>query len=275
MRHIALTRLVTFILLFSCMSFIPLKLNFSIFYALLQGHFLAAYIYSYKNINTSLKNFRTLPWFVLILLFSISYWTPYFPLEIFFGVHFVFSEIYLQQFRKISNLQRLFRYIITISIYLILVGPSKYLSWIPIHILYFSISLSLLFLIWIAVRDKNKLSWNLVTYEAMGSLFVFLLPPANILLINVLYFHLFWWILYSFKELSFSWNKKLLFFCAINLGLPAIIFIFTPYPKFFNVSTTTWEGINLLNGLLHITLALVISKSNPDILNRFFQPSVS
>jgi hypothetical protein len=249
---------------------VPIVLSVSIFYAVLFGHYVMQLSYSPRQLKNILGGKKLKVWLILLSLFSLAQFTKFMPMEIFFGIHFLFSEIYSSQFRGMSFQTTSLRTVANICTYSLLMRSAPSFSWIPSSILIAALVASCGWLVVNALRaeKRREIGW-LALYECVGALFAIFLPVGRQQLIDIIFYHLIWWFIFPLKAMP----KKNIARYALETSLITAAFLLLTPASFFGPNDfRAWTFYGTMSGNLHITLSFAISLANPFWINAIFNP---
>ncbi|HMO18064.1 MAG TPA: hypothetical protein PKA63_07495 [Oligoflexia bacterium] len=214
-------------------------------------------------------------WLLLIALFSTAQFSGYLPLELYFGIHFICTEIYIKECNHQSGISRLFHLFTATGMYGVMINQSPVIKIIPLeffYVLFFSGLFCALFVKYIfKVQSMNAWSWFFVLYEITGLVCASAFSLFGYALIeSALFYHIVWWALYPLygtiigKVRNNFFLKYLLISVAVNILFGLLIFIPIANSRMFLL-----ENI-ILFGNLHITISFALSSGQPAFINTFF-----
>lgn len=246
----------------------------SFFNASLLGHYLISAIYSKNQFYEVLRgSIKLRGWLVLIALFSIVQWTPIFIMPVYFGIHFILSEIYNGKWIN-SKTIRFLRWSSSTCLYLLCNRFVSPISSLPMGPLWAIFGASVLGLGCVVIsgsfnRQERAHGLGIVVYEFIGVIGVLSLLAVPHTYRDVLTLHTIWWLIYPFEKLRGVYLWKYLF---ITVATTAIFFVITPAAHTgYSVSLESLFRTGLFLGNIHITLSFVTSPSNPQWIKRLFR----
>lgn len=264
-----LTLIAIRILSFGGMSLLSLRVPFalsqSIFFATLFGHYVVQLVYSPRQLQEGLR--PVAPWrlFALLGTFALANYTRHLPMGLFFGVHFVFSELYTGELRAEGLLPFFSRALTVSATYLLCCAGLPEFASLPRAAL-----LAALLFGFAGLALSGRRHLGLLAYEAVGVPFALLLPQlGRSQLTDIIFVHLVFWFLYPLRRLR---GQALVRYLAITAGLTGAFFAFTPASGLFDIGFPAWALLATLTGNVHITLSFALSASNPGWVRALFQP---
>ncbi len=270
MSYFFLNRLVSFSVVSGFSLGVHRKLMFSIFYAVLFGHYMVQIIYSKKQ-RAALKNSPDPKiWFLVLALIAVAQFTPYLPISVFFGFHFIFSEIYTERFADHDPAIKWFRILTNFSIYSLLLHGAPAIGWIPFSFLYLCLMVGCIGLLYLALRARNDSElWFLLGYELVGAAFAIFLPPNRPQLSDIIFYHLIWWFIFPLRRMR---GKELFSYLFLTVSITGVFFLFTPSANVKPIPLSVLGYYSIVSGNIHIALSFMLSISNPEWINRIFHP---
>jgi hypothetical protein len=254
----------------------------SLFYAVLFGHYVMAVFYSkIRNLDSVRTPDVILPFIFLGLLgFTFSFiQAP--DIALFFGIHHSLTETYAihndlsLDNKKVAKPLSLSRFCLNLALYLCLIRHESGVIIFPVEFLIawalFSFGFFLLSIREVCRSFLLTKVVDLVAFEGVGILITLCLFKAEVKLIDAIFYHLIFWILYPLKgkvKLSNFATKK---YCLTILALTGGFFIFTPRAGFISgITLNDWFQQAMFWGYLHITFSFGFSKLNPAWIRRLF-----
>jgi hypothetical protein len=281
----ALVRVLSFIIVYLTARNSSLEIYFFIFLVFLYTHYLMQIFYSASSISKIIPfklSLDDLPKFLcrailLVILFCVAQYSPWLNMPVYFGLHFLFTEIYAKPLFQNSGLGRFFHYLCCIGIYCFFCRSLVPFSLVPSAV-YLAIYTCGLIGLGSQFFINKKHSSDVITsnlgslffYEVSGVLFFLIPMQHNTPLASIIFYHVCWWIIYPAIRLL---NKEIVFtkwfrfseVLAVVTAFVAVVFLARngTYFRYFKDDILFW-------GNIHITLSFVLSASNPRLINRIF-----
>ena len=286
MDYLVLIRLLSFGGMTLLSLRVPFALSQSVFFAVLFGHYVMQLIYSPRQLQDAAR--PVAPWRIAALLgtFLLTQYTTNLPMAVFFGVHFVFSELYTGKLGTRSQLVFWSRALTVSATYVLCCAALPEFAWMPRNLLLAALVLGFAGLGVALLRSSAegplwaRPELRLIAYEAIGVPFALALPSTGRSeLTDIIFVHLVWWFLYPLPRFFGAGRVRAPAQLGRYLGLTFAItfgfFIFTPAARIFDVGFPPWALLSILTGNIHITLSFALSAANPAWIRLLFQPRAS
>jgi len=267
-----------------------------LFLVLLYAHYLQQIVYSPNVMNamwarSPKANSPTM--FVVRLvfltgLFAIAQFTPYLPIALYFGVHFVLTEVYGQDFYRSNFLERCLHLLSSSSVYALFVHRLEPFNRVPKELYVGLFVAALAGLVFCHFRNRNaglgretKNSLKpLIAYEACAVIFLIWGPRHDTQLANIIFYHVAWWAIYPLKKpfeqllirrpdlskKSLKSNEAIYIYTTVAIS--AALYLMMVQNDRYLLGVLTQDLV--LWGNVHITISFALSSSHPDFINRLF-----
>lgn len=262
------------------------KLFFSAYFAILFCHFVLSFYSSKHQLVEIVKNKKSWPFFLFLVLLSASY--PFYGLPniiLFFGVHHALNDTYLSLHNVKSNKKIghfiLSRFLFNLASYLVILRTIPPIWHIPVGLLEAFLLFSLFIFAYSAyyfreLFDKNQYK-DLILFEAVNIVVVIgsLLFAWKITYVQFVFYHLFLWIFHPFWKMSgdqVHFNSKYL---LASVVFTILFFLITPEAGLFP-QITMEHHLNrqiYIWGAVHVNLTFALSRNNPHWIRSLFARS--
>ncbi len=205
-----------------------------------------------------------------------------------FGIHYVFTEVYLMYDNVMPNRWRDTRALRVASIacnlfayFAAIKAPWFYNNHLVTNFIWTGYAVSGCVFVYQLLRMKNSLSRQQILqagiFETLGLALVILGRFHPISVVSFIYYHILFWILYpSYKMIQHRQIKPLTIFLASNIGLALLFMMISPFSRLpFHLNFTQW--FMLFNGgaLVHIIMSFGITTAQPAWITRIYHPDFS
>ncbi len=254
------------------------------------GHYALAVWYSRQKIKKSLQDGYSATSLVVLFLLSIVAFVYQIPsIVVLFGIHHVFSEIYLcQSFYPHSKSHRSellagARFVFHALGYFIIaysIKPFRYQFLAPYLIAYGIIALLYFALIWVKSERKEKL--DMIGSEFLFVLFILACVHWKMGFWNALFYHFIFWVFFPLQKIAtFSpplreksiktYVVQTIFISALCIAVAYSIDWDQMHPLFFIQTSKSVEVLGAL-GYVHIMISFLLSGMNPNIIKKILGP---
>lgn len=251
------------------------------------AHYFLAVPYSKRYVVDAMKRPSTAAYFMLLIGASVLLASLENPTLLFvaFGIHYVFSEVYLMFENVMPNLwskTKLLRVASIVCNTFVFFASTRSPHFGHKHeaeLFYWSgYVISACVYGYLFFRHRKFLTKDQITnvcaFESLGLAFVMmgLIHPVN--LTNFIFYHVLFWVVYpSWKMVSYKQTKPLMVFLSANIILTGLVVLVAPYsPLPFHF--TEWEFFQFFTwgALVHIVISLGTSAAQPAWITRIFHP---
>ncbi len=281
-------RIVSFFIAFCVpILFVSPKLFAIVLVPLTIAHYFLAVPYSKKHIANVMKRRSTSVYFMTLVAGSLilASQKDANPLFFMFGIHYVFTEVYLMYDNVMPNRWRDTRALRVASI---LCNSFAYFAAIKTHwfhqnhlvsnFIWIGYAVSGCVFVYQLLRMKNSLSRQQILhaciFETLGLALVILGRFHPISVVSFIYYHIVFWILYpSYKMIQHRQIKPLTIFLTSNIGLALVLMMISPLSRLpFHLNFMQW--VMLFNGgaLVHIITSFGMTTAQPGWITRIFHP---
>jgi hypothetical protein len=252
------------------------------------AHYLLAVPYSKKYVDDAMKRPTSGTLFMLLIATSVALAWINVPTMLFiaFGIHYVFSEVYLLYENTLPNQWKNTRAIRMASLVcnsFVYFASTRYPTYghRPQMELFFwtgyVVSACVLtYLIFKARRSLTKDQlMNVFAFESLGLAFVIMGLIHPVSLANFIFYHVVFWLLYPcWKMTSYKQTKPLMIFLGANISLTALIVLLSPYSPlpYHWLSREEFFQWYSWGALVHIIISLGMSTAQPGWITRLFHP---
>ena len=254
------------------------------------AHYLLAVPYSKKFVTDAMSRPTTGTYFMLLIACSIllAWFNPRYLLFVAFGIHFVFSEVYLMFENNLPKLWtatralRISSIVCNIFVYFASTRYPTFGKTAQIEIFYWTgyvVSAAVLACLIFKTRKyltKEQLI-NVCAFETLGLAFVLMGLIHPVSLANFIFYHVVFWVLYpSWKMVSARQTKPLTVYLCANVAVTGLIVALSPYsplPIHF-LSVPEFFSLYVWGALVHIVISLGMSTAQPEWITRIFHPSL-
>lgn len=252
------------------------------------AHYFLAVPYSKKYVVDAMKRPSTATYFMLLIGASVLLASLENPTLLFiaFGIHYVFSEVYLMfenVMPKLWSQTKLLRVASIVCNTFVFFASTRSPHFGHKHeaeLFYWSgyvISACVYGYLLFSHRKfltKEQMT-NVCAFESLGVAFVVmgLIHPVN--LANFIFYHVLFWIVYpSWKMISYKQTKPLMIFVSANIILTGLIVMVSPYSPLPVHCFTQFEFFQFFTwgALVHIVISLGTSAAQPAWITRLFHP---
>jgi hypothetical protein len=251
------------------------------------AHYFLAIPYSKKHIVNVMKRRSTSAYFMGLIAASLILASAKNPNLLFFmfGIHYVFTEVYLLYDNVIPNRWRDTR---ALRIASLVCNMFAYLA--AIRTPWFQHSASLDTFIWTGyavsacvfayqlLRMKNSLTRGQIiqafVFEALGLALVILGHFHPIYVFSFIYYHIIFWILYpSWKMIEFRQFRPLSIFLTSNIVVCGLFMLISPFSRQpIHLNWSQWGMLFNGGALVHIIMSFGITTAQPGWITRIFHP---
>ena len=241
---------------------------FSLYYAVLFGHFLIAFYYSGGTLRGLLGSRRMSPGFAVLMFAAaaLSLWGTVPVLVSVVGLHNALSEAYAPDALGIRNgRSAALRFALSVSVYFGLV------SGVPV----LALSIALLAALCFAERElRASERIARVLGDGLGVALLALLPPRSVTFQDAVFYHCVYWFLFgAVRAASEAPGRPLPRYLAVTGAVTLACLSATPWLKWVpEVGYREWSILTTKAGFIHIVLALGLSRANPGWVYRLFAP---
>ena len=202
-----------------------------------------------------------------------------------FGIHYVFSEVYLMYENVLPN-----RWKDTRALRVSSIVCNTFVYFASIRAPLFNHAHRMEFFNWfgyvvtaaIFVYHLLKIRKSLTreqmlhacAFETLGLAFVITGIMHPISIANFIFYHVLFWVLYpSWKMIEFRQTRALAVFLGSNFALTALFMLLAPYsPLPYHLTQAQWMRIFSAGALVHIIISLGMTNAQPAWITRIFHP---
>lgn len=284
-------RIVSFIIAFCVPIFFVSPMVFgAIAVPLTITHYFLAIPYSKKHIVNVMKRRSTSAYFMALIAGSLILASAKDQNLLFFmfGIHYVFTEVYLMYDNVIPNRWKDTR---ALRIASIICNLFAYFAAIRTPWLHHSQELDTFIWAGYAVsacvfayqllRIKSSLTRGQIiqacVFEALGLALVILGRFHPIYVTSFIYYHIIFWILYpSWKMIEFKQIKPLAIFLSSNIVLCVLFMMVSPFGRQpIHLNFAQWGMLFSGGALVHIIMSFGMTTAQPGWITRIFHPGFS
>lgn len=270
------------LLLFKPMEFAIFSMPLTI------AHYLLAVPYSKKYVVDAMKRPTSGTLFMLLIAASVVLAWINVPTMLFitFGIHYVFSEVYLMYENTLPNQWkntkaiRLASVVCNSFVYFASTRYPTYGHRPQMELFYWTgYAVSACVLTYLIFKARNSLTkeqlMNVFAFESLGLAFVIMGLIHPVSLANFIFYHVLFWVLYpSWRMTSSKQTKPLMVFLGANIALTALIVLLSPYSPlpYHWLSREEFFQWYSWGALVHIIISLGMSTAQPGWITRLFHP---
>jgi hypothetical protein len=281
-------RVISFLIAVCVPLFLFHKLAFSAFVIpLTLAHYFLALPYSKKYVANVMKRRSTSLYFMALIAFAftLSSIDNEKLLVVFFGVHYVFSEVYLMYNNVLPNrwkdtrALRVSSIVCNTFVYLAALRSSFFnhnpqaeiFNWIGYVV-------SACVFVYHLLKIKKSLTREQLVhccaFEILGLAFVIAGIMHPIPVLSFVFYHVLFWVLYpSWKMIEFKQTRSLVVFLGSNIVLTGLFALIGPYsPLALHLNWQQWYRLFSVGALVHIVISLAMTTAQPAWITRIFHP---
>lgn len=251
-------------------------------------HYLLALPYSKKHIVSFMSRPSTAIRFLVLAAIGVALAIYRFPYGLFmlFGIHYVFSEVYVMYENVMPTLWNRTRALRVASIFCnicayvaaIRPNPLKF----PSHQLdlfcYAAYVVSACFFVYQLFKVKGVLNRDQTIqaclFESLGLAFVIAGMMHPLQTMSFIFYHVVFWVFYPCsKMIEFKQPKALAIFLGSNIALTLILILLMPKtPFFFHLTGHQFNLLFTMGAIIHIVISCAMTTAQPAWITRIFHP---
>ena len=253
-----------------------------LFFAILFGHYLLAFVYAQDRVRHLVKTPRTyLPSIIFVGACIGMQFLDYNPLVvIYFGIHHAFSENYMTLHKDLHKRQIIINKVaLNFALYTLLMRRDLLIAEELVqHIIFVTILLALMQIksLYDIKRDNPKSNLqDCFLFEGAGIFFTLIFFNVDVNFEDIILYHLILWSIYplftpKLRQHTPARQRYLITTIVVTLGFLAL----TPIHDYFSFLTMDeWIDQSYYWAYWHITTSFMLSRMNPLWLRKLFEPN--
>ncbi|MDP7040515.1 MAG: hypothetical protein QGI45_15260 [Myxococcota bacterium] len=252
-----------------------------IFFAILFGHYLLAFVYAQNRVRHVLKTPRTYLPSVLFISACVGMQVLDFdPLVVvYFGIHHALSENYMTLHKSLHKRQLIINKVaLNFALYTLLMRHDLLIAEEFVqHIIFVTLLLSLMHLKCLAEVKKENPQSNLqdcFLFEIAGIVCTLIFFNTYVAFEDIVLYHLILWSIYPlFTPKLQQHTAARQRYMGTTIVVTLFFLAFTPIHDYFSFFTMQdWIDQSYYWAYWHITTSLMLSRMNPIWLRKLFEP---
>jgi hypothetical protein len=231
------------------------------------SHYFVAFFYSWNSLKKTYVFNPVLTILCIAIALAIGHYS-FISIAIYFGIHHVLSEYYMN---KDTNALSIPRTLILALTYVFYIKRLVFMN-TPILYLVFIIAFASYWLCILYFTYKKKISKDFFITEILGLiLFITFYFNKKYGFVEIVGYHFFVWLFLPYIQFpNINLKRRYVIETAMTFGLFIVAAVFFHHYIRPDIYTLAMRGLNLMSywGFFHITLSFIVSKQNPSFILR-------